>query len=151
MKFRYWAIIYIVISLLCFDPKPFLGGDNAVYIILAESLCKYGEMRDLQYPDEPLHTQYPHGLQLLLAPIVAVFGRNILIMKLLILSTGAVGFFFYRKITQSILPPFYATLCTLMFLAVPVLVEYSHYVLSEAPYLMFSLGSIWFMIKGEKR
>ena len=150
MRFRYWAIIYIILSLLLFSPLLFTGGDNARYIILAESLT-HGEYRDLQFPGEPPHNLYPPGFPLLLAPVVAVAGRNIIVLKLWIVLFGVGGFWFFHKITQSISPPRYATLITLMYLLTPVLLEFNHWVLSEVPYLCASLGSIYFVIKGEKR
>ena len=146
-----WLIFaYITLSVALFSPLLHTGGDNACYIILAESIVKHGEMRDLQYPGEPRHTKYPIGFPLILAPFVAVFGKNLIILKCVIMLFGVGGYVFFIKLAKSILPPFYACFASLAYLLTPVLLQYKHWVLSETPYIFFSLGSIWFILQGEK-
>ena len=148
---KWFLLAYAVISLLTFEPKLHLGGDESIYIILAESLVNGEGYRDIQLVGKPLHRKYPPGLPLMLAPIVAVFGRHIILLKLLIVATGVIGFAFFIKLTQRILPPLYATLAILAYLLTPVHYTYNHFVLSEVPFTTLVMGSIWFMLKGEKR
>ena len=144
---KWFLLAYVVISLLVFDPKPFLGGDNARYIILAEALVSGEGYCDIQLIGKPLHRTFPPGLPLLLAPLVMAFGRDIVILKLFIVLTGVIGYAFFIKLTQSILPPLYALFATLTYLLTPVIYTYSHYALSEVPFTTCVLASVWFMVK----
>ncbi|MGB9721929.1 MAG: hypothetical protein ACPL28_10685, partial [bacterium] len=56
-----FLLIYTILSLLLFDPKLFTGGDNAVYIILAESITTGKGYKNIYLPEQPPHTQYPPG------------------------------------------------------------------------------------------
>jgi len=147
---KWFLLAYVLISILLFDPKPFLGGDNAVYVILAESIVQGKGYRDLHIVGEPPHTTYPPGMALLFAPFVAVFGRNLILLKFVIVLVGLAGYWFFLKITQGISPPFVSKYASCLYLATPPLILYNHWCLSEIPYLTASLGAIWFVLKGEK-
>ncbi|MRR10457.1 hypothetical protein EG831_10380, partial [bacterium] len=60
--------LFAVMSLLLFDPKPFVGGDNAAYVALARSLAGGTGFSEIWTPQGGAHTQYPFGFPLLLAP-----------------------------------------------------------------------------------
>ena len=81
--------VYLVASLLSFNPTLYTGGDNAHYIILARSMLSGKGYRDIYKPEEPLHTLYPFGYPLLLAPVMALFGGSFIAIKLLSLVLGA--------------------------------------------------------------
>lgn len=132
---------YVILSLLVFDPKPYTGGDNAVYVTLAESIASGQGFRNLHQPGQTAHTLYPFGFPLLLAPIVLLLGKNILIMKLLIVACGVGAAFFFWRIAHRALGENGAW-AGLVFLALPVLVTFNHWVLSEMPFLLFALASI---------
>ncbi|MEO0185116.1 MAG: glycosyltransferase family 39 protein [candidate division WOR-3 bacterium] len=141
-----FLLIYTVLSLLLFDPKLFTGGDNAVYIILAESLTTGKGYKNIYLPDEPPHTQYPPGFPLLLSIPFIIFGKSILIFKLVIFLTGLGALVFFYLIIKKI---FRENFVILMFLyvSVPIFVIYNHWILSEIPFLFFSLGAIYFLLK----
>ena len=144
---KYWLLAYVVISLLVFDPKLHTGGDESIYIILAESLVSGEGYRNLQLIGKPLHRKYPPGLPLLLAPIVGVFGRDVVILKLFIVLTGVVGYAFFIKITERIAAPFWGELALIAYLLTPVITHYGTYVLSEVPFTTLVMGSIWLLLK----
>ncbi|MCK4815190.1 hypothetical protein KA005_05425, partial [bacterium] len=90
-------LVNLIFSLALFEPKPHTGGDNASYILLAESILRSGDGYSQGYrpvAPEP-HTQYPFGYPLLLSPLSALFGRNILDFKFLSLAMilGSVALF----------------------------------------------------------
>ena len=62
-----------------------LGGDNAQYIFLAESLFTGKGYRTINVPHEPIQNQYPPCYPLLLLPIIAFAGRNFLLMHIQII------------------------------------------------------------------
>ena len=53
------VVLHVALAVLVFDPKPFVGGDNAGYIILAESIETGQGYRDIHIPGAPRHGQYP--------------------------------------------------------------------------------------------
>jgi hypothetical protein len=92
--------IYCALSILLFDPKLSTGGDNAIYIILAESISTGKGYKNIYMPDEPEHTQYPFGFPLLLALFMLIFGSNILGLKVFILLFGCGATYFMYKISS---------------------------------------------------
>jgi hypothetical protein len=132
-------LVYLVASLLSFNPTLYTGGDNAHYIILAQSMLSGKGYRDIYKPGEPLHTLYPFGYPLLLVPPMALFGGSFIALKLLSLVLGAgsvlVAFLLLRGGNSRIL------LCSVvgLFALSPLLLEYSHWALSDVPFAFFSL------------
>ena len=76
------VVAHVILATLLFDPKPFVGGDNAGYLILAESLETGQGYRDIYLPDAPLHAKYPPFYPVLLV-ITGFFGGGLIAFKLL--------------------------------------------------------------------
>jgi hypothetical protein len=143
--------VYIAFSILLFDPKLFTGGDNATYIILAESLASGKGFSNINLPGTPGNTQYPPGFPLLLVPLVLLFGANILALKFLIVLTGIGAMFFIHRIAVRVFKERSVYLMSLS-LTLPMFITYNHWVLSEMPFLFFSLGAVYFiMLQGDRR
>ncbi|HSG81565.1 MAG TPA: hypothetical protein VLC48_04910, partial [Gemmatimonadota bacterium] len=87
--------VHVFLAALLFDPKPFIGGDNAGYMILAESLESGQGYRDLYLPGSPRHVTYPPGYPVLLT-VARYFGGSLFTYKLLsmLFSTGSVVLLF---------------------------------------------------------
>ena len=128
-----WVLLVILginlsLSLALFDPKPDCGGDNAEYIFLAESIFRPGDSYKATYaPDESeIHKRFPFGYPLLLAPFSALFGRNLIVFKLisLVFTIGSVALF-SLLIRSRFVPLIWATL-TLAIALNPEIVHYSH-------------------------
>ncbi|MEO0113721.1 MAG: hypothetical protein ABIK80_07195 [candidate division WOR-3 bacterium] len=83
-------LIFLLLAILAYDPKPALGGDNIHYLLLARSLISFKGYRDLWHPEEKPHTQYPFGFPLLIIPFLLIFGEYSLFLNFLPLL------FFYR-------------------------------------------------------
>jgi len=142
----------LLTCLALFDPKPHTGGDNASYIILAESILRSGDgYSDNITPGPPKpHTQYPFGYPLLLSPLVWLFGRSVAALKLfsIVLAMGSVAVF--SLLAMRLLPPAAWAGLTLAVALNPVIVDYSHWVLSEIAFLFFSLLSLYLMLRSEE-
>jgi hypothetical protein len=143
-----WAIVacliaaHVVAAYLLFDPKPFIGGDNAAYMTLAESLETGQGYRDLYLPDAPKHAQYPPFYPTILA-VTRALGGELIAFKILslIFTTASVVFLFLLARSRlgwlgglAIMTPFALN---------PVLLYYSHWVLSEAPFVLLTLLALW--------
>lgn len=142
--FRRWvwllAALHVVLGLLLYEPTLFPGGDNAGYMILGESLRSGAGYRDLYLPGEPLHTKYPPAYPAILALLGWVGGVQLFKIASLACTAGAVALagFLGRRAAGPL-----AGLAAAGLLAVnPVLLEYSHYALSEASFLLLVLAAL---------
>ncbi len=133
--------ISTLLSLVLFDPNLHTGGDNAAYMILAENIITPGRGYMDYYLAGELkpHTHYPFGYPLLLAPLMAVFGKNFIVLKLLSLAMAVGSVLLFARLARSYFRPSVWAGASLVFALNPLVVEYSHWILSEIPFLFFSL------------
>ena len=141
--------IYLLLSILTFDLRLYTGGDNATYIILAESLVTGRGYNDIHLPEESPHTKFPVGLPLLLSVPMLIFGQNLLILKLSILILGVISIFFVYEIGAALFKH-RINLVMILYLSIPLLYVYNHYVLSEIPYLCLSVAAMYLFMKARK-
>lgn len=138
---------HVLLALLLFDPKPFIGGDNFWYMILGESLRTGHGYRDIWLPTAPLHTHYPPVYPLLLAAIGWVWNSVIAFKALsLVCTTAAVGLTYAiarRRTGDTAL----AAGAALLVAVAPAIVEYSHWELSEAPFLLLVTVSLYAFVR----
>lgn len=87
------AATHFLLALLVFDPAPYTGGDNAVYLSLARSLAEGRGYRDLYLPGAPAHLHFPPAFPAFLAIATLLGLRSLVALKLLIVlaSTAAVA------------------------------------------------------------
>ncbi len=140
--------IYVILAILLFDPTLFTGGDNAVYIILAESIITGKGYRDIHLPEELPHAKYPFGFPLLLSFFILIFGSHILVLKLVVLLTGLGAFYFMYRIGKFLFEE-KVYIVMLFYLSILAFMVYSHRILSEMPFLFFSLGTLYFFTKAQ--
>lgn len=139
------AALHLLLCAVLFDPKVHTGGDSVTYVLLAESLLRVGDGFALSMVPGPpeAHTHYPPGYPALLAPVVALFGRNFVVLKLLsvLFTTAAVVVFcLYTRRGRDPIP----WLCLgLAFAVNPGLIDYSRWMLSEAPFVLVTLVALW--------
>ncbi|KPK71331.1 hypothetical protein AMJ71_04710 [candidate division TA06 bacterium SM1_40] len=127
---------------LLFDPKPSVGGDNAHYLLLAKALATGRGYRSIESPGDPPHTHFPFGYPMLLTPLVRLIPGSILPPKMLslVLFVGSL-LLLYPLLTPRI--GYGLTLSVLALLAIsPIMLEFSHWALSEIPFLFFTILSM---------
>lgn len=136
-------IFSIILALVTFSLVPFSGGDNFTYFLLGRALAKGKGYIELWDPSHPLHTQYPPIFPILLIP--AAFLNSYLLAKLIVFLCFIFLLFFsyllFLELDYS--NSKMISIVALAFLAFsPGLLEYSHWVLSDIPYLLFSVLSL---------
>jgi hypothetical protein len=152
---RQWWILAAILAAFCilaglsFDPKPFVGGDNASYVLLSQSLASNQGLTEIWTPGTVYNTLYPFGFPLLLAP-VSLLRMAYPWYKLIPFLSALVGLamlwlIFHRQ--GVLLAAAVTTLCAVN----PVILDYSHWVLSELPFMAFLLLSIWLMLRWEEK
>lgn len=136
-----FALLHFVFGLLVFEPTLFPGGDNAGYLILGEALRGGDGYRDLYLPGSPLHAKYPPLLPALLAVLGSFGGVQVAKVAMLVLtslSVWVVTHFGRRWVGTA---P--ALVAGAVLALNPTLLEYGHYVLSEAPFVLLVLLALW--------
>ena len=150
------VIILILLSILyaaSLNSYLSLYGDNAVFIILAKSILTQGKYSHIGMVSEPSHTQFPFIFPLMLVPIIAIFGINILAMKILItilaLASVFLIWFFFKIIDNNTdqKPNWFPIIIAILSGLSPFMGEFTHKVMSEYPYVFFSFLAIIFLAK----
>lgn len=138
-----------MLAFLLFEPKPFIGGDNYWYMVLAESFRSGEGYRDLWLPGAPPHTRFPPVYPLLLATVGAL-ASSVLIFKLISLAftTAAVGLTtsWVSRRAEAPLP----LMAGLVVSVLPALVEYSHWVLSEPAFTFFIIFTLLALARDDR-
>ncbi len=123
-----------------------VDGDDAVYITLAKALATGHGYTDIQGPTPRLEAQYPFLFPLLLAPIVYFWGTGaVMLMQILVGIFALAGltwsFFLFRNWLRS--APL-ALVVTTAAGSSELFWQFSHKVLTEIPYLFFTVAACWF-------
>ena len=137
--------LHVLLCAALFDPKIHTGGDSATYVLLAESVLTWGDGYSLSIDPGPpqVHTKYPPAYPAMLAPLVAIFGRNFVVLKLLsvvMTATCVLLFCRYARRGREPVPWFFVAAA---FAVSPGVIDYSRWMLSEAPFLLFTLLTLW--------
>jgi len=145
-----FLLICSILLLLTFDPKVFMGGDNAYYMSLAESML-HGKYQPIFQPNPKPETGVPPLYPAILAITRAIFGKSFLPAKILsfifFILAIYLWFKFYkdRKLNEKII---YAIL---LFAALnPVISEYSHWEITESLFILICALSFWWYDKIQK-
>lgn len=138
---------HLLLVYLLFNPLPFTGGDNAHYMLLAESLTSGQGYRDIHVVGTPLHAKYPPAYPAVLA-VVGLFGGGLIAFKLLSVAFTAASLVFLFLIARRLLGRVSALVVTGVMAVNPLLLDYSHWVLSEAPFVCLVLASLWALESG---
>jgi 4-amino-4-deoxy-L-arabinose transferase-like glycosyltransferase len=139
------ALLAFSLSAWTFDTKLSLTGDNTEFITLARSLAQGDGLSYLNQPDPRPATKYPFGFPLMLAPLAAVEtggGQPVtdwVAMKWLIVCLFAAGMAVVYLWLRELLGALSASIGALLCLTNPLLLAYSHQVMSEIPYLLFAM------------
>ena len=152
-------VISIAVSIFAFDEKLSLTGDNTEFIILARGLAQGEGMSLINYPTPKISTKYPFGLPVLLSPLAMLFDADAepgamtdwVMMKWLVVIMFVIAMvvLFYLVADQWGRAP--ALAVTGLTMTNPLIVDYGHQVMSEVPFLLFSLLALLCLERSMKR
>lgn len=131
-------ILYAVLGLACLTPYMSDSGDDASYIGLAESLTRGQGYVNSFYPGTPVETQYPPLFPILLIPVIALFGHNYLMMKLIPFAFGGLGLFAMYHLLKEQAGESRAWIATLFTALNATYLLYATSILTETLYLFLS-------------
>lgn len=140
----------IVIYLLAFRGDHLESGDDVVYLMNAQSFIQEGMLKILNLPSKPYSVSlHNFGLSILFAPLIALFGMNIIILQIEVLLL-TIGFLllFYLVLKEYCKEEIAILLMTAVGLHHHT-VQFSYQLMSENPYLFFVFLSfyLWKKIK----
>jgi hypothetical protein len=140
----------LLAGILAFDEFPSTLGDNAEFAILGKALADGEGFRYMNHPDERPATKYPPGFPAFLASWITFFGPGIISLKTSVLvcfiGAMAVSFLLMRKLVDDSL----SLLAVLLAITSWSVVSYSYQILSEVPYMLFSLLAV-LLVMHERR
>lgn len=141
---RHWLVIWVSISallgILRFNDIP-VGSfwDDAHYIVLAESLADGTGYRLTNLPGAPVEDAFPPGYPLLLVPLVTLFPENFLPLKAFSFVLWLGSLLLLWRLWRRQFTPKQALMLLALAALSPHLVGMATTVMSESPYLFFSL------------
>jgi len=112
-------------------------------VILAEALAGGQGYTDRSLVTQPTHRKYPPLFPALLVPVEYLFGRNFLAMKALVLALALIALVVVALLLQDRVGRLNAVLLALAVGFSPSFSTYSGAILSDAPYLCFSLLALF--------
>ena len=160
------ALLTLFLGVWTFDAKLSLSGDNTEFITLARSMAAGEGLVHINSPDPQPATKYPFAFPLLLAPFEWLFPGDWVPMKVWVLVLFAAGMAVLYELVKEKAGALPALATVVLSLAAgksylthgpdgivygPLLLHYSHQVMSEAPYLTFSLLALWLVERGIAR
>ncbi len=137
------AITAFLLAAWTFDPKLALSGDNTEFMTLARSLVQGQGLSYISLPEPKPATKYPFGFPLMLAPLEWLAPGNWAAMNWLVVLFFAGSIPVIYLLAREALGRLPALLVALWCATLPALLDYGHQVMSEVPYLFFSLLSLW--------
>jgi hypothetical protein len=130
---------FAILALLCLDDDLKVHHDAGVYISLATGLATGQGYRDIYFVDRLPHTKYPPLFAVLLAPIVAVFGQHVVAMKLAVFVMACLALVALHRFVGRQEGAVVASLVVTLTATSHGFVFYTDSVMSEIPYVLFSL------------
>ncbi len=119
------------------------SGDTAYYMLLGRSIAQGDIYTDPVMPGEYPHTKYPFFYPLLLSPVIAITGLNMLWIRafvaLLAALSAAAWYAYFREAAGGRV----ALSLTVLFAFHPYSVSFVTRTLSETPYLLFTGLCLW--------
>lgn len=148
---RYALILaaFLAIVLWLMQANPYLNpaDDSGRYMVLGESLARYGKLQLINDIRLPADTLYPHGFPLIIAFWLKVTGREpggvVLLVKLtqLLLMLGTLPLM-ALLLSRLKVPSRLTSLCLLTYAVCPAMISYANEVMSEMPMLFLCLASV---------
>lgn len=130
------------------------GDDFSLYIRHAQNIARgepYGETGYIYNPQNPAvgPRLYPPGFPLLLAPVVGNFGLDLRPMKLLVLAFFLGSLLMMILLFRNLLSTPYVAVLVLIVGLNPFFWELKDHVLSDVPFLFFTLLSLYFFSQAD--
>ena len=156
--FLFILVLYLILAGLLLNPDLPLEGDSPIFFNLAKSISSGSGYKDIYFPGNPFHVQYPFFYPFLLVSVITFFPGTITGLKLLSILFGAASLiviqilFFNRYETHSVnLKTPHLFLIILLTITNLWFLSFSVVILPETAYLFFSLLTLIIVPKYAKQ
>jgi len=126
-------------------------GDFALYILNARNIAlglPYGKTPYLFNAANTIHpAAYPPGLPLLIAPIYAALGINLVAIKVICIVTFVLFLFVFHRIALSVVSPICALVVTAALGLHPYIFKFENSPAAELPFLFFCYGALYLFMR----
>jgi len=141
VRIRFLIVLQLLLFAWQFSPQLCTNGDNAKYLTLGKALIEGRGYRNIGEPEAPVEPQYPILFPALLG-FAQLFSDNYIFPKIIIAIIGSLAvvlcYLLYRTQPNHLLWPLLTLVTTSGLIA-----EYSLILMSEIPYLFFSLLALY--------
>ncbi len=155
-------LLALLLSAWTFDAKLSISGDNAEFITLSRSLASGQGLSYVNLPEPQMATKFPPVFPLMLAPVAAFYqnslsegqslgGPEFATMKWLVVATFAIAAAFLFLLVRDLIDSTHAGVTTVIAVSNALTVSFSHQIMSEVPYMMWSLLALWLLNRGLER
>ncbi|HEX5577916.1 MAG TPA: hypothetical protein VFX40_06030, partial [Gemmatimonadaceae bacterium] len=134
------VVLHLVLVALAFKPAPHAGGDNAVYLSVAQSILE-GSYRDIFLPGAPPHVVYPPGFPLITA-LGLVLGLEPWVGLKLITVFFSASVVFLTWVYARREGSTFALIVALLVAISPGVLALSHWELSDVPFTAFVIAAL---------
>ncbi|HET7461359.1 MAG TPA: hypothetical protein VFJ82_08915 [Longimicrobium sp.] len=138
-----FALLHAVLAVMAFNPTPYVGGDNATYMALAQALAEKHRYIELWDPAMRPHTQYPPLWPAFLAVLWTLGLRGWMVMKVVVLlcsaAAVALSYLWLRRTST----PGIAFGAALVLAFAPGVLDLSHWELSDQPAWVLTMLAFW--------
>lgn len=153
---RFWAsfcaaaCVSTVVVTVAFNPIPHTGGDNAAYISLAHGMVTTGSYSDVFDPEGLPHTKYPPVFPGFLALLISLGARTWVALKMTaaVATVAAVGFTYL--LAERSLGVLGALAVSIVLAFSSGVVYYSHWILSDPVFLMFTVAALFALARSDE-
>ena len=155
-KYRIWLFVLfigaVLFQIIQLDGEwTVIDGDDVQYVLHANSLIKNGRYNDpnFVYWERVTFTpiSYPPGWPLLLIPIVFIFGKQLVALKIWVVLLALLsGFILYKGLIVKSRNSRLSLLMTGIYLFSMMTIVYSRIIYSEWPYMVLGFFLIQFLI-----
>lgn len=138
------AAVALALAVALYDPRIFVGGDNALYYALTKALATGRGYVDLSAPGAPLHAVYPPGYPLLMVPFYWIFGGSIAGLKVgSLVAAGVALWGVWGLARRDGAAPAWASAAAVAVVGLyPAFLDYAHWALSDMTYLAVTLLAV---------
>jgi 4-amino-4-deoxy-L-arabinose transferase-like glycosyltransferase len=148
-KYKMYIVVVplLFLQLLAFKTALSMNGDNSRYICGGMSIAFTGEYKTIQKPIDIYKTTDQPGLPFLIAPLIKIFGVNILLLKSLVFCLFIGTIFLFYQIVKTIYDDNWAGILTIILGVNAFIGDFASLVMTEIPFMFFTLLSYFFYLK----
>lgn len=146
------AALISILYIMQIDNFPAVGGDQPSYILLGQSLANGTGYTDIWRPVPRPHTKYPFVFPAMIASAIKIFGNNLWGTRilLLVLMTASLYLIYLFLIKIGVGIKTIASILVLTGISAFSL-YYTYHILSEIPYMFFSVLALYLVQNYERK